>query len=214
MKHFCISSLLIFLGLFASAQTGYGFKFATWINHFYRAETIVPQLIDGNFSHAAVGGFYRLDRRNGELEVGLQYFFKPQTNVPLVAQDFKGGHQTAYQGGQIDFWFGPRFKMFRPKTGYVLGYRTSPTGFLEPGISSRRINQWFLFLPLGLTVDFPTSFGSVGGGLFYQIGMTNVLANPDPTSTQSFDGGKQRALHFEITVLYGKEKSKPVKNKK
>ncbi len=206
--------VFIFLGIQAlPAQTGVGFRFSSWINHFYRAETY--PLMDGYFSHAQVGAFYRLYKKNGGLEIGLSYLAKPSSGIPFVAQDFGKGYNTQYRGGQLDFLFGPQFNVFRPKTGYVMGIRQEPKGFLDAGLANRTLSKFYMFLPIGFSIDFPTSFGTVGGSLFYQIGMTNVIRNPYPDLDPAFDGGKQRAIQVELTVLYGTgAKKKPVKKSK
>lgn len=204
-----LSIFILYLFLSAGsvwAQTGVGMRFGTWVNHFYRASTY--PMIDGSFSHAQIGPFYRMYKKNGGLEIGVSGIFKSASGLPFVAQDFKGGHTTQYSGVQTDFLFGPQFKMFSPKTGYVMGYRTEPKGFLDPGLAPRKMSQFYMFLPVGLSVDFPTSFGTVGGSIFYQVGMTNVIRNPYPDVDPAFDGGKQRAFQFEITVLYGSRKKK------
>jgi hypothetical protein len=186
------------------AQSGVGLRFGTWVNHFYRPDDY--NLIQGTFSHAEIGAFYRYYKKTGGLEVGLSYLSKPQSGIPFVAQDFKGGHQTAYNAGQLTFLFGPQFDFFRPKTGYVAGIRTVPTGFIAPGIVQSPINTFYMALPVGFSLEFPTSFGTVGGSFFYQIGMTNVKKNPFPDSDPGFDGGKMRSLNFEIFVMYGSKK--------
>lgn len=196
-----IFGLLFILSISLQAQTGLGLRFSSWINHFYRADTY--PLMNGYFSHAQIGPFYRMYKKNGGFEVGLSYIAKPSSGIPFVAQDFGKGYTTSYRGGQIEFLFGPQFKAFRPKTGYVAGIRREPQGFLDAGLAPRQISKFYMFLPIGFSLDFPTSFGTVGGSFFYQIGMTNVIRNPYPDLDPAFDGGKQRALQLELTVLYG-----------
>lgn len=200
LSHFCLGMGLIFLALSGAAQTGVGLRFSTWINHFYRAPTY--PLMDGYFSHAQIGAFYRMYKKNGGFEAGLSYLAKPSSGVPFVAQDFGRGYNTSYRGAQAEFLFGPQFQFFRPKTGYVAGIRSEPRGFLDAGLAARDISSFYMFLPIGFSLDFPTSFGTVGGSFFYQIGMTNVIRNPYPDIDPAFDGGKQRALQLEITVMY------------
>jgi len=211
-------SLLLLSFLFKGliAQTGVGLRFSTSINHFYRAEAY--NLIQGRFSNAEIGPFFRMYKKQGGMEMGISYIFKSSGNIPFVAQDFKGGHSTSFRGGQAVFLFGPQFDIFRPKTGYVLGVRSEPQGFIHPDLDQVALNRFYMFLPVGFSLDFPTSFGTVGGSFFYQIGMTNVKRNPFPDRDHGYDGGKQRALQFEITVMYGTGKeykgAKALKRKK
>ena len=74
-------------------------------------------------------------------------------------------------------------------------------GFLEDG-EQADLNNIYVALPFGVSIEGPTGYGSVGFSVFYEIGLNNVIKNPDPRGLQDFDGSKIRGLNFELFVLF------------
>ena len=72
------------------------------------------------------------------------------------------------------------------------------------------LNRLNFQFPLGLSVEGPTGYGSVGFSVFYEIGLTNVLRNPTPTGLEDWDGSKVRAVNVELFILFksGKQEAK------
>ena len=200
-----------FIIIQASAQRGIGFRFASDINHFYRSENY--PLVDGSWSNFNIGPFFRNYNKFGGYEAGFNFCYKGDKNnllgsVPLAAQDFENSLNVQQTPFEIDLRFGPSFDNFRPKTGYIMGWRTYTSGMLKD-TSVANLNTFFIDLPIGISVDFPTSYGTVGAGIYYMIGLTNVTSKPPGTKgPEIYDGGKMRALNFEITVLFN-TKSQP-----
>jgi len=187
------------------AQKGVGFRFATDINYFNRA--IEYDLVPGAFSTLIFGPFYRSYTEKGGFEVGINIKYKNGDdqgfpNLPVVMQDFKQEQNVGFTAVELDFKVGPSFRPVNPKIGYIVGYQFTASGYNTPG-NEQTPNKIYLALPFGLSVDLPTNFGTVGIGAYYEVGILNVLRNPDPAISGLYDGGRLRSIHLEINVTYG-----------
>ena len=201
---------LLLAGTSVQAQRGFGFRFSTEFNHFFRSENY--DLIDGSWSHIVIGPYYQSVFENGGAQIGLNFIHKGADglgDMPVVQRDYNGDHSIRNTALEMDMKVGPRFGPINPKIGYLIGYRFIQDGYLEAG-STMEINRWYVSLPFGATAEFPTGYGSVGFGLFYDVGMTNVIKNPLPNS-RGWNGSKVRSINIEMFVLVmaGKQKPKP-----
>lgn len=178
--------------------TAIGFRFATDINSIYQPGNL--PLIKGYYSNIVVGPFLKQYFSNGVTELGLNFCYKGHKgsfNFPLVSQNFNDDESTAITGYEVDFKVGPRIlRIFYPKFGIIAGYRTKQEGLLLPNKADEPISRFYAALPLGFTIDLPTSFGTTGIGFFYDIGLTNLMTNPKMVDS----GGKIRSFNFEIHV--------------
>lgn len=189
------------------AQNGIGFRFATNINTFPRSQEY--RLVEKGFTTGVFGVFFSSYKEKHGFELGANIVYKDNDgkgfpNLPVVMRDFGDDVQNVgLTGVEIDLKVGPRFKALNPKIGYILGYRLQQSGFQLDGFEDP-INRWYLMLPFGLSVNLPTNYGSVGFGGYYNVGIFNVLKNPNPGQGGGlFDGGRQRYLNFEIIVSFG-----------
>lgn len=207
-------ALFLLAGSSGFAQRGFGLKFAADFNTFFRPQEY--DVIDGHFSNMVIGPFYKAYFKNGGVDVGINLRYKNNTdggfpNLPLIMQDFKGEHNIGLTALEMDFKAGPRFGVFNPKLGYILGYRFKHEGFLEDG-STQEVNPVYLSLPLGASFEFPTGYGSVGAGVFWEIGLTNVIKKPDSfTGAGLYDGSKIRSFNAELFILFSAGKQEPRK---
>lgn len=204
--------LLMLFGGELSAQRGLGFRFGADFNHFFRAES--QPLVDGWWSQMRVGTYYQAYFDNGGATVGLNLLYKNNRdkgfpNFPVIQRDFRDGQNVGVTALEFDLKVGPRFGLFNPKIGYLISYSFRRDGFLEDG-ETADLNRIFVSLPFGLSVEGPTGYGSVGFGAYYNIGLNNVIKNPNPNGFQDFDGSKIRGLTFEFTILFeaGSQKRK------
>lgn len=206
---------ILFLILFCQpllAQRGWGLRFASDFNHFYRAEDY--PLMSGWYSSGIFGGFYRAYNRGGGYEIGLSAMYKGNNansvNLPVVMRDYtvKGNPEKQNIGVtalEANFMFGPRIgRIVNPKTGYKIGYFFKNAGFQKPDSlypEAISMNRFYMSLPFGGTIDLPTKWGTVGFGAFYSVGLLNVMKKPAGYNKQGlYDGSKLRSLTFEITV--------------
>lgn len=190
------------------AQRGFGFRFSSEFNHFFRSEQY--DLIDGSWSHIVIGPYYQSVFENGGAQIGLNFIHKGDKgfgDMPVVQRDYNGAHTIKNTALEMDMKVGPRFGPINPKIGYLIGYRFIQEGFLVDG-STMEINRWYVSLPFGATAEFPTGYGSVGFGIFYDVGMTNVIKNPLPNS-RGWNGSKVRSINIELFVLVMSGKQKP-----
>ena len=51
-------------------------------------------------------------------------------------------------------------------------------------------------IPMGVAFELPTGFGSTGIGIYYNVGINDVIRSPKFASP-----GRQRSVNFEIHVL-------------
>jgi len=162
---------------------GVSIRFATAFHHFVNADE--HPLIDGRFSTANLGLSYKFYGYFGHAEFGLSIGHKETEegfSFPVVANDFPAEGQeqaTRFTYYEVAVKAGPRvFWHIYPKFGVTAGYRSRQDGFYEADASEedrRELNELYLGLPIGFTVDLPTSFGTVGAGAFYEFGLTNVM---------------------------------------
>lgn len=203
----CICTVLLSTTTFGFAQRGIGLRFATNLNYFHQARDYA--LVEDWFSTGVFGLFYSNYSEKRGFELGTNVVYKNSTdkgfpNFPVVMQDFGESDQNVgITAIEMDLKVGPRFKAINPKIGYVLGYRFKSDGFQEPGFDNEA-NKLYLYLPFGISGNWPTRFGSVGFGSYYLVGIANTLKNPDPGGSGGVfhDGGRMRAINFEIVVSY------------
>lgn len=184
---------------------GIGLRFASNINYFPRA--LQFNLVPDGFTTGIFGVYYSNYTPKSGYEIGGNIVYKnggEGFNLPVVMSDFAPDQSVGYGGIEMDLKVGPRFGSFNPKIGYILGYRFYQEGFLRDGAEGE-VNPWYLMLPFGLSGVWKTNFGTVGVGGFYNVGILNVLKNPDPgAGTGSlYDGGRHRYINLEIIVTYG-----------
>ena len=194
-----------------SAQEGIGLRFASDFNYFHRA--IEADLVEGWFSTGKFGPYFRSYNKNGGVEVGLNVVYKNGTgrgfpNFPLVMRDFRENQQVGITALEMDLKAGPHFWVVNPKIGYLWGYRFQTIGVKSNLSDTRNPNQWYFALPFGVSGDWYTGFGTIGGGLYYQVGITNVMRKPTGFSGVIYDGGKMRAITAEITVTFHTKEEK------
>lgn len=190
----------------AEAQRGVGMRFGTDLNYFFRADQ--QPLVDGWWSHLVFGPYYQAYFEDGGAQVGLNILYKGNTgrgfpNFPVISRDLSGDstQNVGITALEFDLKVGPRFGIFNPKIGMLLSYWLKRDGFLEPG-EVAELNRMNFQFPIGLSIEGPTGYGSVGFGVYYEIGLTNVLKNPNPSGLQDFNGSKLRALNIELFVLF------------
>jgi hypothetical protein len=211
MKHFWVNVLLLVAsatGLVAQAQRvregalqGFSLKFSSNFNRFYRADD--NQLLNGWWSTGNLGLGYKLYGSTGHAEFALLAGFKNTTrSLPLVMQDYDGQNGASNQNVQHTFYqaelkVGPRLlKVLYPKFGAVVGYRSAFGGYYDANVkdNDRAPRSWWYFhLPIGLSFDLPTSFGTTGVAVYYEIGLTNTLRGLDATTAT-----RQNALVVEL----------------
>ncbi len=188
------------LSAYLFAQKGVGFRFATDLFFFPRNPNF--EILQGTFSVICVGPKFKSYNDFGGIELGVNFLYKEHPggfNLPGVMNDFRKGNSTAWTSYEMDFRFGPRlWKYFYPKTGYRLGWRPKAEGFVQ----NRTLNEWYLILPLGFTIELPTQFGSTGFGFFWDIGITNLVRRP-AGFFGDYNGGRIQGLNIEINVLVG-----------
>jgi hypothetical protein len=209
---FTATVLLLLLIPSARAQRGLGFCFGTDASHFFRADA--HPLVDGWWSHMVFGSYYQAVFEDGGARLGLNLLYKNSTgkgfpNLPVVARDWRRGQNVGLTALEADLKVGPRFGIFNPRIGADIFYCLKRDGFLEATDTTSKLNRLYAMLPLGLSLEGPTGYGSVGFGLFYNIGMNNVIKAPTP-GLRDYDGSKIRSLRFELTILFasGEQKEK------
>jgi hypothetical protein len=201
--------LLMLLPTALMAQRGLGFRFGTDVNHFFRAED--HPLVNGAWSQMVFGTYYQAVFQDGGAQFGLNVLYKNSSgkgfpNFPIVARDWRSGQNVGLTALELDLRVGPRFGVFNPRIGYQLFYCMKRDGFLEAGDSSK-LNRTYAMLPFGLSIEGPTGYGSVGFGIFYNIGLNNVIKAPTP-GLRDYDGSKFRGLRFELTIMFSSGEQK------
>lgn len=206
LRFFCLSLLLLLLVSPCTAQyKGVGLRFAGNINYFPNA--LSYNLVRGGFTTGVFGVYYSNYAPKSGFEIGANLVYKNSDeqgfpNLPAIMSDFRPDQSVGITGIEMDLKVGPRFGAFNPKIGYVLGYRFKSEGFLRDGASGE-INPLYLMLPFGVSGIWPTNFGTVGVGMFYNIGILNVLKDPNPGNGSIYDGGRHRYINLELIVTYG-----------
>ena len=198
-----------------NAQRGVGLRFAGDFNYFSHARDY--QTVDGWFSNSRLGLFYQAVFKNGGFKAGLNFLYKPKgSGLPLIMRDFRPGMNTSTTAVEFDLRVGPRFWFLTPAIGFVMAYRFGESRWLE-SYATQHVNRFNVSFPVGCSFDWPTGYGSVGFGVFYNMGITNVDSDPIPGDGIAYDGSKMRTLSFEITNVFasGKQekKNKPEKPK-
>jgi hypothetical protein len=199
----------------ANAQRGIGFRMGSDFDYFFRADA--HPLVDGWWSHFVFGSYYQAYSEDGGAQIGLNILYKNDRdkgfpNFPVVQRDWRLGQNIGLTALEADFKVGPRFGLFNPKIGTQVMYCIRREGFLEQGDSSR-LNRAYIMFPIGLSLEGPTGYGSVGFGIFYCIGLNNVIKDPAP-GIRDYDGSKIRGLRFELNVSFSagkQERRHPVK---
>lgn len=208
-----ISLLLLFVGVSASAQRSIGMRFAGDFNHFFRADEFETR--EGWWSNAVIGGYYQAYFQNGGFRIGANLLYKSNTdrgfpNFPVVMADFTDNTNIGITALEMDLKVGPRFDWFNPQTGYLIGHQFKHEGYVDSS-STAVSNSFYIAVPFGASFDFPTGYGAVGFGIFYEIGLSSVLdeKTTQPGSTAA-NGSRFRTLNIEITVSFetGKQKRK------
>lgn len=201
------------------AQQGWGVRFASNFNHFKRPDEY-SQAPDW-FSTGVLGAFYRSYNAYGGYEIGLNGVYKNNTgkgfpNLPVVMRDFTKNEtqNVGITALELDLKVGPRFGVINPKIGYIMGYRFRGSGFYDLATinpDTVKTNKFYFILPFGVSADFPTGFGTVGFGAYYNLGITNVRHAPQwyiakkdsmPLLNGFYPGGNLNAVNLEITVTF------------
>jgi hypothetical protein len=165
------------------------------------------RLVDGSFTTGVLGLFYSNYTDKSGFLIGANVSYKNADdqgfiNLPVVMRDYGDDPEQAvgWTGVEMDLKVGPRFYALYPQIGYVLGYRLEQDGFFEDGYSAP-INRFYLMLPLGVSTQWPTRFGAVGFGGYYQVGLLNVIRSAGAGSI--YNGGRLRYISFEFTASLG-----------
>jgi hypothetical protein len=214
--HRLLWGIVLLLPLSMAGQRGIGFRFGSDVDHFFRADE--HPVVDGWWSQMVFGTYYQAVFQDGGAQLGLNLLYKNSTgkgfpNLPVVMRDWRDDQNVGVTALEMDLKVGPRFGIFNPRIGYDIFYCIKRDGFLEPDDTTSRLNRVYAMLPFGLSVEGPTGYGSVGFGIYYNIGLNNVIKAPTP-GLRDFDGSKIRGLRFELTILFsaGEQKEKhPVK---
>jgi hypothetical protein len=186
------------------AQQGFGLSFQGRFNYLTDRDEPVPS---GWFSDGAIGAFYKSYWWGAGFETSLVWVYKGgpgEIRLPLINQDFEAGQVTSYKAVEGAFRFGPRWKVFYPRTGIALGYRYQMQGLVKPS-RGRQSNPWYAMLPLGLSIELPTGFGTTGVSGYYEIGLTNHLLRPSGYAG-NYEGAKLRRVVVEVHVLWGERR--------
>lgn len=177
-------------------------RFASDFNYFHRSRE--NDLQDHFFSTGIFGVFYRSFTQGRGLEAGVNVNYKNASgsgfpNLPLVMRDFDPGRvqNVGVTSVEMELKVGPRYEGIHPKIGYILGYRIQNSGFLEDG-SSLTVNPVYLQLPFGCSFNFPTQYGAVGVGAFFELDVSNTMKVSGFGT--GFNGGRQHAFNVEVTV--------------
>ncbi|MEM6763281.1 MAG: hypothetical protein AAF824_02335 [Bacteroidota bacterium] len=182
------------------AQTELGVRFASNFNYFPDAQSL--GLAEDFFSTGVLGFFVARYKSDSRIEAGINIIHKSADdsglfpNLPLVMQDFNDAQSVGLTAVEAHFRAGPSIGIFNPKIGYVLGYRLQADNFQTTG--QGEITRTYFALPFGFSFDLPTSFGSVGVGASYYLGISNVIKGSGNRNGQ----GRIRALNIELTVAY------------
>lgn len=179
---------------------GIGIKFASDLNYFYNA----PQtpLTNGFFTTAQFGVSYKYYYTNGLLEIGGNVVYKGLRNefgFPVITKDMNNQDNVAMTAYEFDFKVGPRIWYIYPKFGLLFGYRSRKENFYIMPSGGYGLNSIYAAIPMGISAEFPTGFGSTGVGMFYEVGITDVMKDPNETLPVT---GRLRSWNFEIHVCF------------
>ncbi len=184
-----------------------GLRFSSNINYFPFSTEFL--LAESAFTTGIFGPYLRWDRPRSSVELGIQIVYKNPNpsgfNLPGVMEDFSDDQSVGLTALEIDFKVGPKFQWFHPRIGGIIGYRFDHADF-QPGVAEPDpVKRFYLHLPFGAAALFPTNFGSVGFGAYYQIGVNKVLDIDEDDIINLGSGpvgGSWRAINFEIVVTY------------
>ncbi|MEO0583123.1 MAG: hypothetical protein AAF135_12945 [Bacteroidota bacterium] len=198
----CILMLASWTGL--SAQKYFSMHFATDINYLTQADGLA--LAPSAFTTGKFGLHYASYKEASGFELGLNVNYKDGDgqgfpNLPVVMRDWGENQNVGNFSVEMDVKVGPRIWPIYPKIGYILGYRFTQTGFTTDG-EEVKLNPIYLNLPFGLSMNWPTGYGLVGFGAFYNVGVLNVVGNPDPSTGSLYEGGRHRSITVEMTVYF------------
>ena len=187
----------------AQAQNGIGIRYVGNFHYFHQANDF--GLIDSWFSSGGLGVFWSQYKERSGVELGMNVLYKdPGGNgIPVIMEDFDENRQSGLGAVEVDLKAGPRFGVFHPRIGAVLGYRWNASGFQDT--PDKEINDIYFHLPFGAAVSFTSNFGYINTGLYYHVGVSNVLKNPNP-DIENFNGGRMRMLSVEISVIFASRK--------
>jgi hypothetical protein len=188
---------------YQASKGGFGLRFGVDFNRFLDGS--INPLIDGYFSSAVIGPFYKSYYAFGCLETGINLNYKGRDNqftLPFVNENFRSGENNSLQGIEAVFIVGPRIGYFYPKFGLIGGIWQRQQGWNDAG-KRIELSGWYMNLPVGLSLDLPTSFGSTGLGLYYKIGLTNIYRELDMNyrPVGNWDG-KLRSIYAELHVMF------------
>lgn len=214
MRTFLLACIMfVAAGSVMQAQSRYdqinsiGLRFSTDLNYFQRPEQF--QMVDHWFSTGIFGVFYRTYQKGIGAEIGLNVNAKgngPSAfNLPVIMEDFLPSSIDPIVGMfalELDVKAGPRIDGLHLKpVGLLVGYRFVRDGFLIPG-SELEVNPFYVKWPFGASFAFPTDWGAVSFGTYYELEITNVVKDPRSMGGVFLEGGRQHAINFEITVSY------------
>ena len=184
-----------------------GLRFSSNINYFPFSTEFL--LAESAFTTGIFGPYLRWDRPRSSVELGIQIVYKNPNptgfNLPGVMEDFSDDQSVGLTALEVDFKVGPKFGWFHPRIGGILGYRLDHADFQPNATELDPVKRIYLHLPFGAAALFPTNFGSVGFGAYYQIGVTKVLDIDEDDIINLGSGpigGSWRAINFEIVVTY------------
>lgn len=187
--------------------TGWGFRIATDIQKLSGGADGL-QYLPGSYSNLVLGAHYRRLNRFGGYELGLNLLYKGEDmDLPVVAQA-ENDAPVGILGGELQLLAGPRFlDYFFPRIGVQAGYRSfqNLTALYDNNTGTPVLvdaTQWYARVPLGLQLEFPTVWGGVGAGAFYQVALTNAFQNPGGVS--NWQGGAANSWRFEVSVRFDK----------
>lgn len=215
MKHrillvVCLAASQALAGL-ASAQRGIGFRFGTDLSYFSRAED--QPVVDHFWTQLNVGAYYQAYFSNGGFQFGAHFIYKGQEggsglSFPVVMKDLSKQQNLGITAVETELKVGPRFGPVNPRMGMTLGYFISQKGWIDDTTQTVKLNRTYFLLPLGASAEFPTQYGSVGFGVYYKVGLTNIVQRP-AGYPGDWNGSRFRAVNFEITNVFAAGKQKP-----
>ena len=204
MRALLLIGLMCLGNLAVQGQKYFSMHFATDINYLAQAQEL--DLAASAFTTGKFGIAYANYKDASGFEMGLNVNYKNGDdtgfpNLPVVMNDWGEGQNVGNFSVEMDVKVGPRIWPIYPKIGYILGYRFNQSGWLTDDVD-RKLNPWYLNLPFGLSKNWPTGYGLVGFGAFYNVGVFNVVGNPDPTTGGLYEGGRLRNITLEMTVHF------------
>lgn len=186
------------------ASQAIGLRVGTTWNR-YMGRDLNP-MVEHFYSHTSIGLTYKFYGLRGHAELAANVGFKGDGdegwNFPVVAQDYTDDYNTSLSQFDFGFKVGPRvFRYFYPKFGLTFAYLWKAENMIDvsqPFGDDAEFRNWYLALPMGVSFDFPTSFGTTGVGFFYEIGLTQSLVDyPE----NSYRNGFVVEIHAAIRTI-------------